>query len=455
MRRAFPWGLLALGLLAVGCGEDETSTEQDPGIVVELDDHEQNSPPGQDNDDPGQTVAPNTTTPAPPDMGEGPDMAEAPLADMGPSGQKDMAQGSPDMGSPNAGSPDEHLEVLVDQQVMITSGTSSQITFQVPQSARSVVISALGDPGQFYTVGEWTDGQSGELVGVNWWQSSQLGPSLCTSCANRISASEGAFAALAPNNQSVELRPGEHTISLYGYTQSGLNFQPLAQGSVELRVVTKVLDAEPQTGRLDLNLYFTGAGGWTAASAQSDAEFQQMLQGVQQLYDPIDIELGQITYTDVPEVYRVVEDVSLPDSDLQQLFALSAGNDQEAVNVFFVEEILAGGPFGGAGTILGISGGIPGPPAQGTWRSGVAVATSQPAEAMTPISKVFAHEIGHHLGLYHSSEQQLFGPQIHDQLEDTPPNDMSNLMFYSGNGEQLSAWQGRVMRLNPWVTHPE
>ena len=66
-----------------------------------------------------------------------------------------------------------------------------------------------------------------------------------------------------------------------------------------------------------------------------------------------------------------------------------------------------------------------------------------------------AHEIGHFLGLFHTSEQAIFGPQIHDPLPDTPENDDAYLMFNTGSGDLLSEWQGQVMRSNPWVSHPE
>ena len=67
-----------------------------------------------------------------------------------------------------------------------------------------------------------------------------------------------------------------------------------------------------------------------------------------------------------------------------------------------------------------------------------------------------AHEAGHFLGLFHTSEQNFgLGGGIHDPLPDTPDNDESYLMFNTGAGDKLSPWQGRVMRSNPWVRHPD
>ena len=117
-------------------------------------------------------------------------------------------------------------------------------------------------------------------------------------------------------------------------------------------------------------------------------------------------------------------------------------------------------PLGGFGVILGVSGGIPGPVGvQGSPRSAVIVDVSVPeAAGDVPFGFTMAHEMGHFLGLYHSSEMSIpFAglPQIHDPLADTAENDTSNLMFYeaSGGGTTLTDDQGVVVRGNPWVRH--
>ena len=71
--------------------------------------------------------------------------------------------------------------------------------------------------------------------------------------------------------------------------------------------------------------------------------------------------------------------------------------------------------------------------------------------APAQVDTTIAHEIGHFLGLFHTSEQSFTG--IHDPLPDTPDNDASYLMFNTGEGNTLSEWQGIVMRSNPWVRH--
>jgi hypothetical protein len=156
----------------------------------------------------------------------------------------------------------------------------------------------------------------------------------------------------------------------------------------------------------------------------------------------------------------VVETVRGGDDDLGTLFEQSAGA-AAALDLFFVESISdADNPLGAFGVILGIAGGIPGPPLlRGTRRTGVAVVIDPPAMAGdVSTGNIAAHESGHFLGLYHTTEMALFGaPAIFDDIEDTPRNDPANLMFYTSTGEDtaLTPGQGYVMRRHPLVYRPD
>ena len=150
---------------------------------------------------------------------------------------------------------------------------------------------------------------------------------------------------------------------MYGFKlEGGLFSQELLplDGTVEIRVQAKVLPEVPETGILDMNLHFTGAQGLTAETAQADSSFQATLDTVREIYAQVGIEIGNLTYVDAPSEFQVIENVMGGDSDLMALFATTGSQSNNALNVFFVDE-LKNGDFA-FGVILGIAGGIPGPP---------------------------------------------------------------------------------------------
>ena len=357
-----------------------------------------------------------------------------------------------DAGPLPSSSRDDVVVLTDDIEIEFVSGHAGRVAFEVPEDALSVVVSIVGDAGVFYTLSEWKNGDGSVVVPSSWLSNDQAAPSLCLSCPNRIASSEASFAALLPNNESTELVAGTHNISMYAYAMSGFSALPLQSGTATLRVVAKLRPSAPEAGILDINFHFTGAAGLTAASAPDDPVFQASLDSLRELYATAGIELGTLTYTDIPSEFRVIESVVVPKSDLQEMFALSRDQPRAALNVFIVEELLTG--IGNFGVLLGVSGGIPGPPMAATLRSGVAIATKRSPEVQTAMFKVLGHEMGHHLGLFHTSEQDLgFGPAIHDPIGDTAEDDASFLMFNTGEGTTISVTQAEVMRANPWIRH--
>lgn len=110
------------------------------------------------------------------------------------------------------------------------------------------------------------------------------------------------------------------------------------------------------------------------------------------------------------------EPVGLWDDRLQMLAAWKDENGTGAIPVFFVPE------YNASGTI-GMAGGIPGSPHPGTASNGVTVAVdplwdfSADAPELDQMSQVVAHEFGHQIGLWHTTESD---GESFDPMPDTP-----------------------------------
>ena len=186
------------------------------------------------------------------------------------------------------------------------------------------------------------------------------------------------------------------------------------------------VEEQPDTGTsIDLNLYFVGLNDLNAASAASDPDLAVALDTFADIVAEAGIDVDQIRVIDAPP--DVADEFSVI-TDRNQLDALAASSvppgdsDDEllSVNIFLVSVI----DFDGSNAI-GISQGIAGPAGlHGTPGSGV-VFTSEflrlgvqedPTLGAQLTGAVMAHEVGHWLGLFHTTEQN--GQQ--DPLPDTP-----------------------------------
>jgi len=217
---------------------------------------------------------------------------------------------------------------------------------------------------------------------------------------------------------------------------------------------------------IDVNIYLVGVPGVTAASAPNDANFSEVTAEFDKLYRAAGIAVRTIRYYDVSAEAAQRFGIIRDEGTLPLLLQESArpGDSMEevlSVNLFFVR----GFNLGGA---IGISLGLPGPAGlHGMGYSGV-IFTSQYMGIQTRdgfgqtvdgnffTAQVLAHEVGHYLGLFHTSESNGFN---FDPLLDTPTcsriaadcPDVTNLMFpfASALNVEISPDQTFVLKANP------
>jgi len=325
-------------------------------------------------------------------------------------------------------------------------GQSGTGAFTVPNTSHTLSAWQRGVP-----TGHWTF-----VVGDYAAECADLGPSGCTSGAD----TSGVY------DVTVLLRPG-----------------PL-----------------PTTGTIDVSFYLASTT-YQASTAGTDPGLARMVATFNSIFANAGICLNKVTFVDVPAwartKYAAGVDVSRtgPCDDLSQLFTLSQPDSD--IHIFLVDDILQNG--GGGLLTVGIDGAIPGPSSiGGTIVSGAVVndanvehGVGTSACGATPdfsacgpdrTALVVAHETGHWLGLYHTTERN---GGVFDPVSDTgtcpcaqcaPQQNLAacstplalvtqtdcskgascsganNLMFWEvGSEATLSPQQAQIMRGNPAV----
>jgi hypothetical protein len=221
----------------------------------------------------------------------------------------------------------------------------------------------------------------------------------------------------------------------------------------------------------ELPLRVINAGG-----VVNPSQLARALENARQIWRLAGIEIAQVPGASLDEslqaeVANVVIDAALgsDSASLAKLLQLAPSTTQEGLPLLLVQDIVLVNGDETQGSLWAVSGGIPVPPVQNTPRSGLAVSAELLKQDPQYAGQVIAHEIGHALGLFHSTEARLIGRSgqtnvaIHDGFTDTPncpaqadrdgdrvltasecrSFDANNLMFW-GTQQARPMWQGEA-----------
>ena len=217
---------------------------------------------------------------------------------------------------------------------------------------------------------------------------------------------------------------------------------------------------------LDINLYFVGIPGMTATSAASDADVAQVVDVVEAIYERMGVSARVANYfeasPEVAERYTMIRDFN----DVYNLVATSeppgdTAAENLSVNVFLIQDFnIAEAPG-----LLGVSTGIPGVAGlHGNSGSGLVFSAATLGSDNGQLGQTMAHEIGHFLGLRHTTEHYA---SEYDPITDTPEcgslqfnflpelcPDIDNFMFAFATGRtqrDVSAGQKFVVQRSALV----
>jgi hypothetical protein len=331
----------------------------------------------------------------------------------------------------------EDLAVQV-MRAEIRNGLSNELVIDAPAGLQSVLMEVRGDRGLYFLTKFETP--AGDLI---------EGAQYTTRFAREV---PGLVDWLYPNSPALALAPGEHRVLLRGETPDG---NALSE-DVEIRFYAKQQSGIDTCGlHVDFLVDHGALGGATDFEPALDRAVEWVndlysLQGVRILdYSITEIALPDTRF-DIDETETVMGQI---DDVLRQ--ARGAGTARsDSIHVVVVHAIGGSDPAGYAM-------GLPGPFDADRPNAAVLVATDAYTDVrgsldVAGLASTIAHEVGHYLGLYHTSEANR---AQHDPIADTPectgatcsPEFATNIMSAGGGASRtsLTAGQAFVLKQHP------
>ena len=277
-------------------------------------------------------------------------------------------------------------------------GGSVPVTFDVPPGVTSFVIAAIDD--DFYRVGYHT------LIAPDGTALIDAADGLPE--INKSLMLAGAGTVIVPNNDdpagAIQVGTYSMTLGTFDHPDPAVEID----GDIERIAVTFVRDTEVG-GVVDVRFSLAPATGLTAATAAGDPFMLNLLGRLNaDLRDKAASKLGAVTYgPDLPAIHDSVGSVA----EFNDVCAgFSAPSDRgTAINVMLVGSLATG---------TGRVGAIPLPPGiYGNPGTCIVVAAQSAGGAMTALTVM--HEIGHALGLLHTTSDTTPPFGIYDNLSDT------------------------------------
>jgi len=322
----------------------------------------------------------------------------------------------------------------------IENGLSNELVLNAPDGLQSVLMEVRGDKGLYYLTKFETP--KGDLI---------EGAKYMTRFAREV---PGLVDWLYPNTPTLEMEGGEYRILLRGETPGGGRVDE----DVEIRLYTKQKQDFDTCG---IHLDFL-IDKQAIDAADFEIALDRAVVWVNNLYAPMGLRVldYQITQITLPRPNFEADKAESVTKDVDNVLAQARNSGSarsDSVHVIVVRSI-------GGSEPAGYAMGLPGPFDADRSNAAVLVSTDAYTDGqgfldVDGLSSTIAHEVGHYLGLYHTSEAN--GAQ-HDPLPDTAECTGSscstafekNIMTAGGGANRLALTsdQAFVMRQHPLCT---